>query len=549
MLSKVRAASFASLRGPHPRFKERPGMQSKPNRLWLAVIALAWVFDLLFWKHAPGISFSIYVLLTLAAGFILTRMEAVRAARAAVILLLPIGFFALVTFNRAEPFTLFAAHVFTLFLMALLVVTFVGGRWPLYSFADYVVNFARLIGSMAAQPVIFRGETKESPADTGEAAAGRPKRVWSVVRGVLIAIPIIVIFAALLSSADLIFADRLNQVVELFRLEKLPEYIFRLIYILIIAYVLAGVYLHAARKSTDSTLLGLDKPLFAPFLGFTEAAIVLGSVVALFAAFVVIQVQYFFGGEANITLAGYTYAEYARRGFGELVAVAFFSLLLYIGLSAITRRQTARQRNVFAGLGVALTLLVGVILLSAYDRLLLYEAAYGFTRLRTYTNVFLIWVGVLLVAVVVLDLLKRQRLFAFAMLMAALGFGLSLSLLNVDAFIAGHNIQRGMAGYDLDSGYLAQLSTDAVPVMTAYYQDPAVDRVTRESVGAALACINSFQDFPYQPEDWQSVNLSPWRASQAITPLLRDLQQYEVGDYEVTAPDGSSYPCYSNTMD
>jgi len=524
-------------------------MSSNPNRLWVAVILLAWVFDLLFWEHAPGISFAIYVLLTLAAGFLLTRVEGVRAAHGALVLLLPVAFFALITFNRAEPFTLFVAYALTLFLMALLVVTFAGGRWPFYSLADYAANFARLIGSMAAEGVIFRGESKKALAQSDEGAAGKPNQVWPAVRGVLIAIPVVIIFASLLSSADLIFAARVDRFVELFRLEKLPEYIFRLIYILIIAYVLAGVYLHAARKSKDNALIGLEKPLVPPFLGFTEAGIVLGSVVALFAAFVVIQVQYFFGGEANITAAGYTYAEYARRGFGELVVVAFFSLLLFLGLSAITRRETARQRNLFAALGVALTLLVGVILLSAYNRLVLYEAAYGFSRLRTYTHVFLIWLGALLVAVVLLELFKRQRLFPFAALMAALGFGISLGLLNVDAFIAERNIQRGLAGYDLDAGYLATLSTDAVPVMTGYYQDTAADEATRESVGAALACINSFEDFPYRPEDWQSINLSPWRASQAITPVLDDLEQYEVVDSEVTAPDGSSYPCYSNYVD
>jgi hypothetical protein len=44
---------------------------------------------------------------------------------------------------------------------------------------------------------------------------------------------------------------------------------------------------------------------------------VLSSVVVLFSAFVIIQFQYFFGGAANISIEGYTYAEYARRGFGE----------------------------------------------------------------------------------------------------------------------------------------------------------------------------------------------------------------------------------------
>jgi hypothetical protein len=525
-------------------------MQEKPNRLWLAVIILGLAFDILFWKHAPGISFAIYVALTLAAGFLLLGLARIRPAWTALALLLPIALFALVTFNRAEPFTLFVAYVFTLFLMALLVVTFVGGRWFLYSVADYVVNFTKLLGSMAAQPAIFRSETKSVAAESGQDGARKPNQLWPVVRGVLIAIPVIVVFAALLSSADLVFASRLQGLVDLFRLQKLPEYVFRLIYILVLAYALAGVYLHSARKSGDSTLIGLEKPLLAPFLGFTEAAIVLGSVIALFAAFVVIQVQYFFGGQANITAAGYTYAEYARRGFGELVAVAFFSLLLFLGLSAITRRETDRQHNIFAALGVALTVLVGVILLSAYDRLLLYEAAYGFTRMRTYTNVFLIWVGILLLVVVVLDLFKRQRMFAFAVLLAGIGFGISLSLLNVDAFIAERNIQRGMQGYELDTGYLASLSTDAVPVMSEYYQAPGVDRPTRESVGAALACIDAREDFPYKPQAWQSINLSPWRASQAITPLLADLNAtYTAEPGEVVAPGGETYPCYSYSGD
>ena len=129
-----------------------------------------------------------------------------------------------------------------------------------------------------------------------------------------------------------------NDFTRLFRLEKLPEYIFRVIYILIGGYALVGIILHAASKSRDEKLIGVEKPLVAPFLGFTEAAIVLGAVVVLFAAFVLVQFQYFFGGETFLGVQGYTYSEYARRGFGELVAVAFFSLLLFLRLSAIVKR-------------------------------------------------------------------------------------------------------------------------------------------------------------------------------------------------------------------
>ncbi len=119
----------------------------------------------------------------------------------------------------------------------------------------------------------------------------------------------------------------------------------------------------------------------------------------------VIQVRYFFGGQANISVAGFTYSEYARRGFGELIFVAFFSLLMILGLGAVTRRESLAQQRVFSGLSAAIVVLVMVMLVSAYERLLLYETAYGFSRLRTYTHVALVWIGILLAAVVVLEIL------------------------------------------------------------------------------------------------------------------------------------------------
>ena len=81
-----------------------------------------------------------------------------------------------------------------------------------------------------------------------------------------------------------------------------------------------------------------------------------------FALFAVVQFQYFFGGQTNIGVQGYTYAEYARRGFGELVTVAFFSLLLFLSLSAVVKRQNQTQRWVFSGLGLGMVALVGVML-------------------------------------------------------------------------------------------------------------------------------------------------------------------------------------------
>ena len=54
----------------------------------------------------------------------------------------------------------------------------------------------------------------------------------------------------------------------------------------------------------------------------------------------------------------------------------------------------------------------------------------------------MIWIGVLLAAIVVLEVLKKSRLFALAMVLAAFGFGITLNIMNVDGFIAQQNITR-----------------------------------------------------------------------------------------------------------
>jgi hypothetical protein len=525
------------------------------NILWIAALALGWLFDFLFWKHSTGINFAIYALLCLGGGFMVLTLNGIKPSGKSLLLLIPIVFFGAMSFVRQEPLSLFLAFAFTLGLMGVLACTYIGGRWAWYSLSDYVVGYVKLGVSMVARPIIFFSEIRKQAAGMPEAVTeGKRagwKRFWAILRGVLIAIPIIVIFAALLSSADLVFAQRLQSFITLFRLENLPQYIFRCIYILIGAYVLAGTILHAARNSQDEKLVGLDKPLVPSFLGFTEATVVLSAVVLLFALFAIVQFQYFFGGQTNIGVQGYTYAEYARRGFGELVAVAFFSLLLFLSMSAVVKRQDQKQRRVFSGLGLGMVALVGVMLVSAFQRLVLYEAAYGFSRLRAYTHVFLIWLGVLLAVVLVLDILRRERTFALAALFAALGFGVTLTLLNVDGFIVRQNVARSEAGSELDVAYLASLSPDSVPALVTAYRDQTLPGNVREAVGAALVC-REHASSTTQDKDWRSFTLSGWQADQSLGLVQSSLDAYQAQqvdwDIKVLTPGGTTFDCYQTGM-
>jgi hypothetical protein len=238
-------------------------------------------------------------------------------------------------------------------------------------------------------------------------------------------------------------------------------------------------------------------------------------VAVLFAAFVLVQFRYFFGGAENIGLDGYTFAEYARRGYGELMTVAVLSLLLILVLGAITRRDSLGRQRLFSALSVLIVVLVGVMLVSAYQRLSLYEMAYGFTRLRTYVHVSLIWLGVLLAAVVVVEILRRERLVAPAALLAALGFALTITVLNVDGFIVRQNVGRALRGQGLDVPHLASLSTDSVPPLVAFFRADSTSAKTRDALGAALACRLETSPEP-APFDWRSFTVSRSQAELAM---------------------------------
>ena len=533
-------------------------MKANPNRFWLLVILLGWLFDFLFWKKPAGLNFFLYVIVCLAIGIYLLQTDGLRLAPRAGLLLLPILFLSSTAFIRQEPITVILSVVMTIFLMGVFALTYLTGQWTRYGLIDYLLGYLSLFGSMIARPLAFTSERRREGSFLNQE---RRRAVWPILRGFVIALPVVAIFASLLSSADPIFANRIEKLIGLFNLENLPEYIFRLVYILIFAYSIAGIFLHAAQKSGGQVE---EKLRFAPFLGFTESTIVLSSVLVLFTAFVAIQFQYFFGGQANIHLDGYTYSEYARKGFGELVTVAFFSLLLILGLGAITQRETETQRRTFSTLGVVLVGLVIVMLVSAFQRLALYETAYGFSRLRTYTHVFMIWLALLLVLVVVLEIRRQERSVGLAMVLAALGFVVSLNLLNVDAFIVNQNLQRELRGnvennltqngrVELDTHYFLDLSDDAVPALAAAFENEALPETVREKVGAALFCKRYDREQDDRQIPWQSFHLARSTADRVFIQIKNDLDAYNVvnADWPVTikTPAGNELSCWQTYYD
>jgi hypothetical protein len=279
-----------------------------------------------------------------------------------------------------------------------------------------------------------------------------------LLRGLLIAAPIAILLGGLLAAADPVFASFFNLNVDLGQL------------VLDVIYVTAGSLVAAGllRLAAAEPLPRVDGPTWR--LGSLEGLVVLAVLDAIFAAFAVAQ-AIAATGAAGDTLhsAGVTYADYARSGFFQLLWVAGITavvLILFSRITGLTERTTKRAFEVLAQIAIGLTLLIVVV---AFQRLSLYEDAYGFTMLRLYSHIFAVWIAVvfLLLAADMAGLFRRRKWFVGATFISAMAVLLALNLLNPEAIVVALNVDLAQSTHRIDAQYFAELSSDATPALLA----------------------------------------------------------------------------------
>jgi len=150
--------------------------------------------------------------------------------------------------------------------------------------------------------------------------------------------------------------------------------------------------------------------------------------------------------------------------------------------------------------------------------------------------VFIYWLGALIVVSVVLELLRKRGRFALALMIAIVGFGATLAVMNVDGFIVEQNVKRTATGDELDFNYLQQLSADAVPAMVSAYLQPGLPANAKEVLGSALACRTAELNAPIvgdsEMKSWQSYSISESKASRLLIEKAATWSAYKVTNDE-----------------
>jgi len=166
-------------------------------------------------------------------------------------------------------------------------------------------------------------------------------------------------------------------------------------------------------------------------------------------------------------------------------------------------------------------------LTSAFMRLSLYETIFGFTRLRTYSYIFIIWLGLLLIAVSILIWTRKIRLFTNLAIIASISFVATLNLLNPDAFITDQNISRAVGEELLDRAYLGSLSTDAIPALVEHFSSDN-NKSSKTEIGTAILCFQTLHEEQLKTSSWQSFSISNWRAKELLIKTMPQLTDFEI---------------------
>lgn len=458
------------------------------------------LFDYFFMNKIPGISVPIYIVILIAV-FILNGKRKIKLQK-------NIGWFLLIPIILLSIcFAIYSNGILAGINILLIPFLMIGAsilifnpelNWSKISFVGKVFERALALAlENSLKPFSFLGKEIKMTSYKSMSATKR-----GIIKGLFISLPLLVVILTLLTSADMIFSYYISNLTSMFKDINIGKIISHGLAILIVFIYLFGYMWsfkydyfkeqnakESSRRWESSTLITVIAMLNLVYLIFT-----------------IIQFSYLYGGGENSLPQGFTYSEYARKGFFELVAVTVINFAVVLSSMSFIKRENQIATCIVNVLLTVLIIFTFNMLYSAHFKMSLYEGSYGYTYLRVFVHYFM-GLLVLLLTAALTGIWKRNFPVAKSMIITALVMYILLNYLNVDGFIARKNIERYKNGASIDIAYLTHLSFDALPYTKELVKDNNEEVATRIS-----RYISAKEKTLEQKRTWSEFNLSMRRA-------------------------------------
>ncbi|OBA02201.1 hypothetical protein A9P44_21805 [Paenibacillus polymyxa] len=487
----------------------------KPSLLsaFAGAIVLALIHQYLFYGHGLGVSMPIFVAVFYAYMYAFNRDRFQPSSWINLLLFVIIFMLALtyVLFNNLVFYVLNALAIPALISIHMVLLFgenrhgwsepgIIGqalSHWFYQNFRHIVTPFRM------AKTAAFRNVKDE-----------RKRVLGKVTIGLLIALPLLFIIISLLASADGMFRNLLSGIPEWIGTLSFGSGMLRLIWTCFFTFCffcyLWGFVQPALRKTEREVQPSSTVPYHEPVAIRFDPVITATVLIAMnlvYVVFVVLQFGYLFGAWEGALPEGTSYAEYARRGFGELVMVTGINFVLMISVLKWAEFGSGIAQTLNSGLLYLLVGCSGVMLYSGYTRLVMYEEAYGYTYTRYLVHAFMIFLGLLLLIAAVRIHVRQLPLAKYYIVLALIAY-IVVNYVGMDVRIAENNLERYRTTSVIDKEYLSELSADAIPLLIDF---------SRKEHGTLDEFLQArFTSMTREESDWPEFNWATYRAQREL---------------------------------
>ena len=363
-----------------------------------------------------------------------------------------------VVYLRIEPVVQIWSVIITL-----IALSFMAGMLYADNFMQLTIT-NRIIESLTGMTSLVKADAKKMSAVLSNKNVNA-KQIH-ISNGVVIAIILGLVFIGLFSSSDTVFQSQFKFIGDAFRsvADWLGQFNIGRIISTIFWAVISGVILLViiSRRSHVKPLVLASRKIYSK----NDTTIILSTLSAIFSIFIIIQIKYLFAG-GNLP-GNLSYADYARKGYGELLlATMLASAVIYSTLAYVKDTSRNIYNTILSNLLVVLN---SIVVFSAWRRLSLYESAYGWTMTRFVARLGLICIllGSILLLAWVNKRLTSKQLFGYCWYVVAVVLT-AAALLNPIGIITQKNlVERSSREVKLDIDFLNQLSADSLPALCKY---------------------------------------------------------------------------------
>lgn len=329
-------------------------------------------------------------------------------------------------------------------------------------------RLGKYLGSILVMVFGSLGEIGRPFADLGTylktEGTDKNKKIWSAVLGIVIALPLLFITAALLGSADAVFRQMTDAFYAWIRPANIFNIVFRILFLFFASYLLLSFLCrHTLKEEVQDRRTGDPIP----------AMIVTGLLSLLYLLFSGVQIFGLFLQKLALP-EGYTYAEYAREGFFQLLAVSILNLVIVLCVMSFVKKS-----RVLRLILTVMSLCTFIMIASSAVRMVLYIRYYDLT----FQRIFVLWalavLFILFVGVMLHIFRESFPLFRYSVGVVTVLY-LALSFSHPDYLIARVNLAKAQEslqaeGSTVDYDYLSTLSADAAPVLIPYLDQLGYD--------------------------------------------------------------------------